>query len=184
MRAHYAIVAFPLIVSQFSLACGGFSPSGQTAPSAGSGQAKPTEAAKPAEAARPAAPASPAPAAAPAAAAPAAKGSGEVVVNGYAAEYEDLFNKLIKAPFEQETGIKVVFDSTGSAAEDYAKIRASGGDPGWDVDVVTAQEAIQGAKENLLLEITEANVPSIKLLYPDMRKLVGPYGVPHEIQYM
>jgi putative spermidine/putrescine transport system substrate-binding protein len=107
-----------------------------------------------------------------------------VVVNGYAAEYEDLFNKLIKAPFEQETGIKVVFDSTGSAAEDYAKIRASGGDPGWDVDVVTAQEAIQGAKENLLLEISEANVPSMKLLYPDMRKLVGPYGVPHEIQYM
>jgi putative spermidine/putrescine transport system substrate-binding protein len=178
MRARYAMVAFALIVSQFNLACGGFSPSGQPAPSAGSGQAKPTEAGKPAEAASPAA------TAAPAAAAPAAKGSGEVVVNGYAAEYEDLFNKLIKAPFEQETGIRVVFDSTGSAAEDYAKIRASGGDPGWDVDVVTAQEAIQGAKENLLLEITEANVPSMRFLYPDMRKLVGTYGVPHEIQYM
>src|SRR5919112_1282544 len=139
-----------LVMTQISAACGGFAPGGETAPAPTTAPAKPTEAAaKPAEAA-----AKPTEAAK-----PVAKGSGEVIVNGFAAEFEDLFNKYIKEPFEKETGIRVVYDSTGSAAEDYAKIRASGGDPGWDVDVVTAQEAIQGAKEGLLLEITEQNAP-------------------------
>lgn len=105
-------------------------------------------------------------------------------MNAYASEYEDLFNRIIKEPFERETGIKVVYDSTGSAAEDYAKIRAAQGDPGWDVVSVTAQEPIQGAKEGLLQEITEENVPSLRFLYPNVRQIVGNYGVAHEIQYM
>ena len=180
MGRRSTLIAFALIISQFSLACGGFSPGGQPA-------AKPTEAPKSAAPAAPAAQPAPAqPAASPVAPAPAppAKGSGEVIVNAYPSEYEDLFNKYIKEPFERETGIKVICDCNGSAAEDYAKIKASGGAPGWDVDAVTAQEAIQGAKEGLLLELTEQNVPNIKYFYPDMRKLVGPYGVPYEIQYM
>jgi putative spermidine/putrescine transport system substrate-binding protein len=201
MGRRATIVIFVLIISQIGTACGGFSPGGQpapkpteaaktsTAPAAAPAAttapaAKPTEAAaKPAEAAKPAATTAAAPKPTEASK-PVAKGSGEVIVNGYAAEYEDLFNKHIKEPFERETGIRVIFDSTGSAAEDYAKTRASGGDPGWDVNTVTAQEAIQGAKEGLLLEITEENTPELKNFYPDMRKLVGSYGVPYEIQYM
>ena len=193
MRRRSAILAFALIISQFGLACGGFAPSGQPAAKPTlppSGQAEPPKAAatvaepKAAEAPKPAA-ATAAPVAKPTEAAkPVAKGSGEVIVNAYSAEYEDIFNKYIKEPFERETGIKIIYDPSGSAAEDYAKIRASGGDPGWDVDAVTAQEAIQGAKEGLLLEINETNTPNLKSFYPDMRMLVGNYGVPYEIQYM
>jgi putative spermidine/putrescine transport system substrate-binding protein len=211
MGRRCAVISVILVLSQLSAACGGFSPSGQQP--AAKTEAKPTEAAKPAAspaaaspAASPVAAASPAsspvaaaspvasPAASPAAAAspatqasaplPPIRGTGEVIVNAYAAEYEDLFNRIIKEPFERETGIKVVYDSTGSAAEDYAKIRASQGDPGWDVVSVTAQEPIQGAKEGLLQEITEENVPSLRDLYPKVRQVVGNYGLAHEIQYM
>src|ERR671910_29576 len=97
-----AIIAAILVLVQFSAACGGISPSGQA-------PAKPTEApkaaAQPTEAAKPAA--SPA-AAQPSAPLPPIRGSGEVIVNGYASEYEDLFNRIIKEPFERETGIRVV----------------------------------------------------------------------------
>src|ERR671932_617787 len=111
MRRRSVIVAFVLVVSQLSMACGGFSPSGQgaaqptQAPKAAetkpAAEAKPTEGAKPAAEAKPTEAAKPAAEAKPAAttaapvpkpteaAKPAAKGSGEVIVNAYSSEYED-----------------------------------------------------------------------------------------------
>jgi putative spermidine/putrescine transport system substrate-binding protein len=110
--------------------------------------------------------------------------SNQLVVNGYGGEYEDIFKKTIKEPFERETGARMVYDATGSASEDYAKIRATRGDPGWDVVVLTAPEAIRGCKEKLLEPITEANVPNLKYLYPEVQSIVAPCGAVHEIQYM
>lgn len=109
---------------------------------------------------------------------------GSLVVNAYGGEYQDIFERVIQQPFEEEFGAEITYDPSGSGAEDYARIRASGGEPGWDIAVVTAQEPGQGANEGLLLEITEERVPNLQHLYQVTRDIVGSYGVPHEIQYM
>ncbi|MDR7543779.1 MAG: ABC transporter substrate-binding protein [Armatimonadota bacterium] len=108
----------------------------------------------------------------------------QLVVNGYGGEYEDIFKKNIKEPFEREFGARIIYDGTGSASEDYAKIRATRGDPGWDVVVMTAPEAIRGCREKLLEPLTEAAVPNLKALYPEVQSVVAPCGAVHEIQYM
>ena len=107
-----------------------------------------------------------------------------LVVNGYGGEWEDLFTTVIKEPFEERYGVTITIDPSGSAAEDYAKLRASQGDPGWDVVVFTAQEPVQAAKEDLLLPITEDRVPNLANVFPALREVVGEYGVAHEVQYM
>ncbi|MDR7419897.1 MAG: ABC transporter substrate-binding protein [Armatimonadota bacterium] len=108
----------------------------------------------------------------------------QLVVNAFGGEYEEIFKRSIKEPFEREFGTRIVFDSTGSASEDYAKIRATRGDPGWDVVVMTAPESILGCRERLLDPLTDAAVPNLKALYPEVQKMVAPCGVAHEIQYM
>ena len=110
--------------------------------------------------------------------------SNQLVVNGFGGEYEDIFKKTLKEPFEREFNARITFDPTGSASEDYAKIRASRGDPGWDVVVMTAPEAILGCREKLLQPMTEANIPNLKQLYPEVQNTVAPCGAVQEIQYM
>lgn len=108
----------------------------------------------------------------------------EMIINGYGAEWQEIFTNVLQKPFEERYGVTVTLDSSGSAAEDYAKIRATQGDPGWDLVVATAQEPGQGAKEGLLLPITEAEVPNMANVYPALREMVGEYGAPQEIQFM
>jgi putative spermidine/putrescine transport system substrate-binding protein len=110
--------------------------------------------------------------------------SNQLVVNAFGGEYEELFKKNLKEPFEREFGARIVFDPTGSASEDYAKIRATRGDPGWDVVVMTAPESILGCREKLLQPTTDTEIPNIKALYPEVQNLVAPCGVVIEIQYM
>ena len=110
--------------------------------------------------------------------------SNALVVNGFGGEYEDIFKKTLKEPFEREFNARITFDSTGSASEDYAKIRATRGDPGWDVVVMTGPEAILGCREKLLDPLTEDKVPNVKHLYPEVQKTIAPCGVVQEIQYM
>ena len=110
--------------------------------------------------------------------------SNTLIVNGFGGEYEEIFKKNLKEPFEREFNARITFDPTGSASEDYAKIRATRGDPGWDVVVMTAPEAILGCREKLLEPLTEAKVLNIKHLYPEVQKTVAPCGVVQEIQYM
>ena len=48
-------------------------------------------------------------------------------------------------PFEKKFGVKVIYDNTGMAAQNYAKIRASRGAPGIDVaGELTPAEVILG----------------------------------------
>src|SRR5689334_2238173 len=78
-------------------------------------------------------------------------GSGDVlVVEGYAAEYQSLFEKTVAEPFTDKTGIRIRFTAGGSASESYAAIRASNGDPGVDVAVMTSLELYQGSRDRLL----------------------------------
>src|SRR5437763_1893456 len=55
-----------------------------------------------------------------------------LVVNGYGAEFQDIITRTTLEPFEKKFGVKISYDNTGSAAQNYAKIRASRGAPGFD----------------------------------------------------
>ena len=107
-----------------------------------------------------------------------------LIVAGFGGEYKDIFWKTVGRPFEERFDVKITYDEGGTSAQDYAKIRASQGDPGWDVAILTSSEAVAGAQENLLRRITIADVPNLAFVYPSVRKYVGDYGACEEIQQM
>src|SRR4051812_45739826 len=93
-----------------------------------------------------------------------------LVVNGYGAEFQDIITRTTIEPFEKKFGVKVTYDNTGTAAQNYAKIRASRGAPGFDVPAeLTPPEVILGQKEKLLETIGEAEVPNLKYVWPRSR---------------
>ena len=98
-----------------------------------------------------------------------------LVVEGYGAEYQPLFEEQIAKPFTEKTGIQIRFTAGGSAAERYAAIRASGGKPGFDVGVMTSLELYQGSQDHLLAPVTPAEVPNLANLSPKLR--ANAYGV-------
>lgn len=110
--------------------------------------------------------------------------SQQLIVNSYGGEYEGLILETIIKPFEEQFGVTIVHDAVGSASEDYARIRATRGNPGFDVVVMTAPEALQGCREGFLLQMTEAAVPNLAALNAAVRESVGPCGAVHELQYM
>jgi putative spermidine/putrescine transport system substrate-binding protein len=110
--------------------------------------------------------------------------SGQLVVNSYGGQYEDVIRETIIEPFEEEFGVEVVYDAVGSAAEDFARIRATRGNPGFDVVVMTAPEALQGCREELLTPLTTRDIPNLARLNRDIRDTVGDCGAVHELQYM
>ena len=107
-----------------------------------------------------------------------------LIVNSQGGEYQQIFEDTVIRPFEEQFNVSVVHDPTGTASQDFAKIRASGGSPGFDVaQVLTPPEIILGAREGLLAPITEHNVPNLKSVWPEVRGLVPEYGAGHTIQY-
>jgi putative spermidine/putrescine transport system substrate-binding protein len=107
-----------------------------------------------------------------------------LVVNGYGAEYEEIILRTIIRPFEQRFGARVTYDVNGSASQDYARIRATRGAPGYDVVVMTAAESIRGCDERLLERLTPERVPNMRRLLPAVQGSVGECGAVHEVQYM
>src|SRR4051812_44953573 len=108
----------------------------------------------------------------------------ELVVNSFGGEYQELFEKAVIQPFEKKFGVKVIHDTTGTSSQDYAKIRASKGAPGFDVAAaLSPPEVILGAKEGLLEKITEAEVPNIKFTWDKARKALPPVAVMHTLQF-
>src|SRR6266850_6874598 len=74
-----------------------------------------------------------------------------LVVNSFGGEYQELFEKNVIEPFEKKFSVKVTHDPTGTSSQDYAKIRASKGAPGFDVAAaLSPPEVLLGAKEGLL----------------------------------
>lgn len=108
----------------------------------------------------------------------------ELIVNSYGGPYEQIFHDRIVAPFEKETGITVVYDAAGSASQDYAKIRATRGRPGFDVVVMTASESLAGCKENLLEKLKVEAIPNLAKLDKNVAAMAGECGAVHEVQYM
>jgi len=113
-----------------------------------------------------------------------AQAQDQLVINAYGARYEQLVMEAIIEPFEEEFGVDVIYDVAGSAAEDYARIRATNGAPGYDVVVMTAPESINGCAEGLLAPINEETVPNVAHLIPEIQSITDGCGAVHEIQYM
>lgn len=107
-----------------------------------------------------------------------------LIINSQGGEYQQLFEETVIRPFEEEFNVSVVHDPTGTASQDFARIRASGGAPGFDVAaVLNPPEIILGAREGLLAPITEDKVPNLARVWPELRALVPEHGVAHTVQY-
>ena len=50
-----------------------------------------------------------------------------LIVNTQGGEYQELVERVVIRPFEKKFGVKVIHDATGTASQDYAKIRAARG---------------------------------------------------------
>ena len=113
-----------------------------------------------------------------------ARAADTLVVNAYGGEFQDIFLKTTVAPFEKKFGVKVTYDDAGSASEDYAKIRATRGAPGFDVAAeLTPPEIILGAKEKLLEPLTEREVPNLKHVWKKSTEIIPANGIVHTYQY-
>ncbi len=107
-----------------------------------------------------------------------------LVVNTFGGEYQELFEKTVMQPFEKKFGVKVIHDATGTSSQDYAKIRASRGAPGFDVAAaLSPPEVILGAKEGLLEKITDKEVPNIRFTWEKARAALPPTGAMHTLQF-
>ncbi len=107
-----------------------------------------------------------------------------LVVNSFGGEYQELFEKAVIQPFEKKFGVKVVHDATGTSAQDYAKIRASKGAPGFDVAAaLSPPEVVLGAKEGLLEKITDKEVPNLKFTWEKARQTMPPDPVINTLQF-
>ena len=114
-----------------------------------------------------------------------ARAADTLVVTAYGGEYQDVFMPTVVQPFEKKFGVKVTYDLSGGAAQTYAKIRASRGQPGFDVAAeLTAPEAILGAREKMLEPLTEKEVPNLKHVWDRSRTAIPPVGIVAYYQYM
>lgn len=107
-----------------------------------------------------------------------------LVVNAYGGEFQDVFIPTVVQPFERKFGVKVTYDDAGTASEDYARIRASRGAPGFDVAAeLTPPELLLGAREKLLEPVTEKEVPNLAHVWARSKELIPPVGIVHSYQY-
>lgn len=107
-----------------------------------------------------------------------------LVVNAYGGEFQDVFLKTTVEPFEKKFGVKVIYDDAGSASEDYAKIRAARGAPGFDVAAeLTPPEIFLGQREKLLEPLTEKEIPNLKHVWKKSLDIIPNTGIVHTYQY-
>ncbi|SDH16965.1 ABC transporter substrate-binding protein [Pelagibacterium luteolum] len=108
----------------------------------------------------------------------------DLIVNSYGGPYEQIIRDAIITPFEQEYGVRVIYDAVGSSSQDYAKIKATNGRPGFDVVVMTASQSLQGCEDGLLERFSPDTVPNLAHLNPEISAVAGPCGAVHELQYL
>jgi putative spermidine/putrescine transport system substrate-binding protein len=115
---------------------------------------------------------------------PIARAAETLIVNGYGGEFGDILKATVIAPFEKKFGVSVTYDDTGTSSTNYAKIRATGGAPGFDVAAeLTAAENALGAREKLLLPVTEKEVPNLAHTWAKSRASIPPNGTVNYYHY-
>lgn len=108
----------------------------------------------------------------------------ELIVNSYGGPYEQIIQDAIIKPFEEQFGVTVVYDAVGSSQQDYAKIKATNGRPGFDVVVMTASQSLEGCREGLLEPLSVDTIPNLAHLNAAVSAVAGECGAVHEIQYL
>lgn len=108
----------------------------------------------------------------------------DLIVNSYGGPYEQIIQDAIIKPFEEQYGVRVIYDAVGSSQQDYAKIKATNGRPGFDVVVMTASQSLEGCREGLLEPMSVETVPNLAQLDPAISAVAGACGAVHEIQYL
>jgi putative spermidine/putrescine transport system substrate-binding protein len=108
----------------------------------------------------------------------------QLIVNSYGGPYEQIIRDAVITPFEEEYGVTIIYDAVGSASQDYAKIKATNGRPGFDVVVMTAAQSLEGCREGLLESFNEETVPNLAHLNPEISAVAGACGAVHELQYL
>lgn len=98
-------------------------------------------------------------------------------VAGYGGEFGQIYKSTVIEPFEKKFGVKVIFDESGLATAQFAKLRAGKGDGGFDVAAeFTPELIITGSQEKLLAPITEKEVPNLKYTWSQTSLMMPPYG--------
>ncbi|UXN76141.1 ABC transporter substrate-binding protein (plasmid) [Devosia sp. A8/3-2] len=108
----------------------------------------------------------------------------ELIVNSYGGPYEQIIQDAIIKPFEEQYGVSVIYDAVGSSQQDYAKIKATNGRPGFDVVVMTASQSLEGCREGLLEPLSVETVPNLAYLNAAISAVAGECGAVHELQYL
>jgi putative spermidine/putrescine transport system substrate-binding protein len=109
-----------------------------------------------------------------------AAAAGMLTINAYGGEYKGILLKTVIEPFQAKFNATVRYDDTGTASENYAKIRASHGAPGFDVAVeLNPPEIILGSREKTLEPLDETKIPNLKFLPKAYRDLIPPFGAVH-----
>lgn len=108
----------------------------------------------------------------------------QLIVNSYGGPYEQIIHDAIIKPFEEQFGVSVIYDAVGSAQQDYAKIKATNGRPGFDVVVMTASQSLEGCREGLLEPLSAQTIPNLAHLNSAISAVAGECGAVHEIQYL
>lgn len=101
-----------------------------------------------------------------------------LTIAGYGGEFAQIYRDTMIAPFEKKFNVSVIYDDSGLEAAHYAKLRASGGYSGFDIGAeFTADTITLGAREGLLAEITEKEVPNLKYVWPQSKTILPPFAV-------
>ncbi len=108
----------------------------------------------------------------------------DLIVNSYGGPYEQIIQDAIIRPFEEQFGVRVIYDAVGSSQQDYAKIKATNGRPGFDVVVMSASQSLEGCREGLLEPMSAKTVPNLAHLNSAISAVAGPCGAVHELQYL
>ena len=116
---------------------------------------------------------------------PIARAAETLTVAAYGGEFEDIFKRTVVEPFEKKFSVRVIYDNSSSQTQMYAKIRAGRGSASFDVAAeMAAGQIILGAKEKILQEITEKEVPNLKHVWDVSRKIIPPFGIVQNYQYL
>lgn len=108
-----------------------------------------------------------------------------LVVNALAGIQGDTTHDVVSSAFEEKFKVKVIRDDTGTSSQDYAKIRATGGNPGWDVNASLTPDVLQlGLQEGLLVELDDKKIPNLAHVWTQLSGFAPRTGAPFGVQFL
>jgi len=96
--------------------------------------------------------------------------SGQITLVAYAGIFQDNYIRTVVEPFQaRHPGVRVNYVPGGTSAQMLGTVRAQRNDPQVDVVIKDVTTSHIGNQEGLYDELSEAEVPSLRELYPEAR---------------